>query len=129
MLEDSSGVRFSGVKDFAKVTQGSAGIQDFDTHAPCWNQVKMCVQIRRIPSALRVFSAGTQYFFNRKQRFHGHEISVKKVHFFVFFVTMYTSYIHNSQLFVNFFVFFKTIYIFVEVNLGLSNLIKNTIFH
>ena len=63
MLEYSTGVRFSGVKDFAKVTQGSAGIQDLDTHAPCWNQVEMCVQIRRIPSALRVFSAGAQYFF------------------------------------------------------------------
>ena len=42
---------------------GGTGIQDVDTHAPCWNQVRMCVQIRRIPSALRVFSAGTQYFF------------------------------------------------------------------
>ena len=79
MLEYSSGVRFSGVKDWGKVTQGSAGIQDVDTHAPCWNQVRMCVQIRRIPSALRVFRAGTQYFFNKKQRYHGHEISVKKV--------------------------------------------------
>ena len=45
----------------------SAGIQDVDTHAPCWNQVKMCVQIRPIPSAMRVFGAGTQYFFNEKQ--------------------------------------------------------------
>ena len=64
MLEYSSGVRFSGLKDFAEVTQGSAGIQDVDTHAPCWNQVRMCVQIRPIPSALRVFGAGTQYGFN-----------------------------------------------------------------
>ena len=67
MLEYSTGVRFSGVKDIAKVTPGSAGIQDVDTHAPCWNQVRMCVQIRPIPSALRVFGAGTQYFFNEKQ--------------------------------------------------------------
>ena len=64
MLEYSTDVRFSGVKDFAKVTQGGAGIQDVDTHAPCWNQVKMCVQIKRIPSALCVFGAGTQYGFN-----------------------------------------------------------------
>ena len=63
MLEHSSGVRFSWVKDFAKVTQGSAGIQDVDTHAPCWNQVRMCVQIRPVPSALRVFGAGTQHDF------------------------------------------------------------------
>ena len=41
----------------------SAGIQDVDTHAPCWNQVKMCVQIRPIPSALHVFGAGAQYGF------------------------------------------------------------------
>ena len=38
-------------------------IQHFDTHAPCWNTVEMCVRIRQFPSALRVFSAGTQYFF------------------------------------------------------------------
>ena len=63
MLEYSSDVRFSWVKDLGKVTQGSAGIQDVDTHAPCWNQVRMCVQIRPIPSALRVFGAGTQYGF------------------------------------------------------------------
>ena len=63
MLEYSTGVRFSGVKDWEKVTQGSAGIQDFDTHAPCWNQVKMCVQIRPIPSACCVFGAGIQYRF------------------------------------------------------------------
>ena len=79
MLEYSSGVRFSGVKDFAKVTQGSAGIQDVDTHAPCWNQVGMCVQIRRIPSALRVFHAGTQYFFKENQTSLGCWNSVKKV--------------------------------------------------
>ena len=42
---------------------GNAGIQHFDTHAPCWNTVEMCVRIRQFPSALRVFSAGTQYFF------------------------------------------------------------------
>ena len=42
----------------------SAGIQDVDTHAPCWNQVRMCVQIKPNPSALRVFGAGTQYGFN-----------------------------------------------------------------
>ncbi len=41
----------------------SAGIQDVDTHAPCWNQVRMCVQIRPIPSALCVFGAGIQYEF------------------------------------------------------------------
>ena len=41
----------------------SAGIQDVDTHAPCWNQVRMCVQIRPIPSASRVFGAGAQYGF------------------------------------------------------------------
>ena len=41
----------------------SAGIQDVDTHAPCWNQVKMCVQIRPIPSACCVFGAGIQYRF------------------------------------------------------------------
>ena len=63
MLEYSSGVRFSGMKDWGKVTQGSAGIQDVDTHAPCWNQVGMCVQIRPVPSTLRVFDAGTRYFF------------------------------------------------------------------
>ena len=44
----------------------SAGIQDVDTHAPCWNQVGMCVQIRPIPSTLRVFDAGTRYFLNGK---------------------------------------------------------------
>ena len=63
MLEYSSGVRFSGVKDWAFLTPGSAGIQDVDTHAPCWNQVRMCVQIRPIPSALCVFGAGIQYGF------------------------------------------------------------------
>ena len=41
----------------------STGIQDVDTHAPCWNQVKMCVQIRPVPSASRVFGAGTQHDF------------------------------------------------------------------
>ena len=79
MLEYSSGVRFSGVKDWGKVTPGSAGIQDVDTHAPCWNQVGMCVQIRRIPSALRVFRAGTQYFFKENQTSLGCWNSVKKV--------------------------------------------------
>ena len=38
----------------------------FSGHAPCWNQVRMCVQIRPIPSTLRVFNAGTRYFFNQK---------------------------------------------------------------
>ena len=42
---------------------GGTGIQDVDTHAPCWNQVKMCVQIRPIPSACCVFGAGIQYRF------------------------------------------------------------------
>ena len=57
----------------------STGIQDVDTHAPCWNQVRMCVQIRRIPSALRVFRAGTQYFFKENQTSLGCWNSVKKV--------------------------------------------------
>ena len=42
---------------------GGAGIQDVDTHAPYWNQVRMCVQINSNPSALRVFGAGTQHGF------------------------------------------------------------------
>ena len=42
---------------------GGTGIQDVDTHAPCWNQVRMCVQIRPVPSASRVFGAGTQHDF------------------------------------------------------------------
>ena len=42
---------------------GNAGIQDVDTHAPYWNQVKMCVQIRPIPSVFCVFGAGIQYRF------------------------------------------------------------------
>ena len=46
----------------------SAGIQDVDTHAPYWNQVGMCVQIKRIPSALRVFRAGTRYFFTENMK-------------------------------------------------------------
>ena len=63
MLEYSSSVRFSGVKDFAKVHAGNAGIQGFDTHAPRWNTIEMCVQIKPIPSSFFVFSAGTQYIF------------------------------------------------------------------
>ena len=70
---------FFGSEGFDESDAFSAGIQGFDTHAPRWNQVKMCVQINFFPSTLRVFRAGTQYFFNRKQRYHGHEISVKKV--------------------------------------------------
>ena len=46
---------------------GGAGIQDVDTHAPCWNQVRMCVQISTFPSALRVFGAGTQYGFKENR--------------------------------------------------------------
>ena len=49
----------------------SAGIQDVDTHAPCWNQVRMCVQIRPVPSALRVFGAGIQYRSNEIQTIGG----------------------------------------------------------
>ena len=45
----------------------SAGIQDVDTHAPCWNQVRMCVQIKPNPSALRVVGAGTQYGFKENR--------------------------------------------------------------
>ena len=45
----------------------SAGIQDVDTHAPCWNQVRMCVQIKPIPSTLCVFGAGTQYGFKENR--------------------------------------------------------------
>ena len=41
---------------------GNAGIQGFDTHAPRWNTLEMCVRIKQFPSALCVFSAGTQYF-------------------------------------------------------------------
>ena len=41
---------------------GGTGIQDVDTHAPCWNQVRMCVQIKPNPSALCVFGAGIQYW-------------------------------------------------------------------
>ena len=44
---------------------GNAGIQGFDTHAPRWNTIEMCVQIKPIPSTLRVFSAGTQYFLKK----------------------------------------------------------------
>ena len=47
----------------------SAGIQDVDTHAPCWNQVKMCVQIRPIPSDCCVFGAGIQYRFKENGGF------------------------------------------------------------
>ena len=49
----------------------SAGIQDVDTHAPCWNQVRMCVRIKRFPSALCVFGAGTQYGFKENEAFGG----------------------------------------------------------
>ena len=70
---------FFGSEGFDESDAFSAGIQGFDTHAPRWNQVQMCVQINFFPSTLRVFRAGTQYFFNRKQRYHGCEISVKKV--------------------------------------------------
>ena len=55
----------------------SAGIQDVDTHAPCWNQVRMCAQIKPIPSALCVFGAGTQYRFNEISVKSCTEISVK----------------------------------------------------
>ena len=57
----------------------SAGIQDVDTHAPCWNQVGMCVQIRPIPSTLRVFDAGTRYFFKGNQTSLGCWNSAKKL--------------------------------------------------
>ena len=46
---------------------GGAGIQDVDTHAPYWNQVRMCVQIKPIPSTLCVFGAGTQYGFKENR--------------------------------------------------------------
>ena len=46
---------------------GGTGIQDVDTHAPCWNQVRMCVQIKPIPSTLCVFGAGTQYGFKENR--------------------------------------------------------------
>ena len=59
---------FRGV-GYRKSDASSAGIQDVDTHAPCWNQVKMCVQIRRGPSALRVFGAGIQYGFKENETF------------------------------------------------------------
>ena len=55
----------------------STGIQDVDTHAPCWNQVRMCVQIRPIPSALRVFGAGAQYGFKENGGLKSAGISVK----------------------------------------------------
>ena len=57
----------------------SAGIQDVDTHAPCWNQVGMCVQIRPVPSTLRVFDAGTRYFFKENQTSLGCWNSAKKL--------------------------------------------------
>ena len=62
MLEHIPCAFFWG-EGFDESDAGNAGIQGFDTHAPRWNQVKMCVQIRLDPSTLRVFSAGTQYFF------------------------------------------------------------------
>ena len=82
MLEYSTGVRFSGVKDFAKVTQGSAGIQDFDTHAPCWNQVKMCVQINFFSFHLLRIPCWNSVFFFLKYWYHECEISVKKILYF-----------------------------------------------
>jgi len=54
---------FFGHEGIDESDAGNAGIQDVDTHAPCWNQVRMCVQIKPSPSALRVFGAGTQYGF------------------------------------------------------------------
>ena len=57
----------------------SAGIQDVDTHAPYWNQVRMCVQIRPIPSALRVFGAGTQHGFKENGCFKSAGIQKKRV--------------------------------------------------
>ena len=54
---------FFGSEGFDESDAFSAGIQGFDTQASRWNQVKMCVQIRPVPSASRVFGAGTQHDF------------------------------------------------------------------
>ena len=56
----------------------SAGIQDVDTHAPYWNQVRMCVQIKPIPSTLCVFGAGTQYGFKENRGCRNANFSEKK---------------------------------------------------
>ena len=78
MLEHIPCAFFWG-EGFDESDAGNAGIQTSLTHAPCWNQVKMCVQINFFPSTCCVFRAGTQYFFNRNQRYHECEISVKKI--------------------------------------------------
>ena len=70
---------FFGSEGFDESDAFSAGIQGFDTHAPRWNQVKMCVQINFFPSTLRVFRAGTRYFFKENQTSLGCWNSVKKV--------------------------------------------------
>ena len=66
-LQKNAGIQYRRTffrgEGYRESDAGGAGIQDVDTHAPCWNQVKMCVQIRRVPSTLRVFIAGTHYFF------------------------------------------------------------------
>ena len=62
---------FFGSEGFDESDAFSAGIQGFDTHAPRWNQVKMCVQINFFPSTLRVFRAGSQYFLTENRGFAG----------------------------------------------------------
>ena len=66
-LQKNAGIQyrrtFFGVEGYRESDAGSAGIQDVNTHAPCRNQVRMCVQIKPFPSALCVFGAGTQYGF------------------------------------------------------------------
>ena len=79
MLEYSRNVCFLGRKDLMKVTHSVLEYRVLVRTRHAGIRVKMCVQINFFPSTSRVIRAGTQYFFNRKQRYHGHEISVKKV--------------------------------------------------
>ena len=66
-------------EEYRKSDAVSAGIQDVDTHAPYWNQVRMCVQINSNPSALRVFGAGTQHGFKENGCFKSAGIQKKRV--------------------------------------------------
>ena len=76
-LQKNAGIQYRRTffrgEGYRESDAGGAGIQDVDTHAPCWNQVRMCVQIRPIPSACCVFGAGIQYRFKE----NGGEIQCK----------------------------------------------------
>ena len=58
---------FFGGEGYRENDAVSAGIQDVDTHAPCWNQVGICARPYCIPALLACISTTFEHSLHASQ--------------------------------------------------------------